>query len=105
MQSALYVGLSAQVAVALRLTTFGDPGRFALFLGLALTVFGLVLLEQLFRRLALPAQLDRPVHHAVAHQVLVLKDPDLPGNAHRTDLAVGGPAAGSCCSCPSRHFR
>src|SRR5437762_2373630 len=45
------LGLAAQVAVALRLTAFGDPGRFALFLGLALTVFGLVLLEQLFRSL------------------------------------------------------
>jgi putative PEP-CTERM system histidine kinase len=45
------LGLFAQVSLALRLTTFGDPGRFALFQGLALSVFGLVLLEQLFRSL------------------------------------------------------
>jgi len=45
------LGLLAQVSVALRLTTFGEPGRFSLFQGLAMTVFGLVLLEQLFRSL------------------------------------------------------
>jgi len=41
----------AQLCVALPLTEFGDPRRFAAFEGLALTVFGLVLLEQLFRNL------------------------------------------------------
>ena len=45
------LGLFAQVSVALRLTPFGDPGRFVLFQGIALSVFGLVLLEQLFRSL------------------------------------------------------
>ena len=45
------LGVLAQVAVALGLTAFGDPGRLALFDGLALTVFGLVLVEQLFRNL------------------------------------------------------
>ena len=43
------LGLLAQVSVGLALTAFGDPGRLALFDGLALTVFGLVLVEQLFR--------------------------------------------------------
>ena len=46
------LGLVAQVGIGLSLTAFGDPGRLALFDGLALTVFGLVLLEQLFRNLS-----------------------------------------------------
>jgi putative PEP-CTERM system histidine kinase len=52
MAAALVVlGLLAQASIALSLTAFGYPGRFVLFDGLALTVFGLVLLEQLFRNL------------------------------------------------------
>jgi len=43
------LGVLAQGAVALRLQVFGDPGRLALFDSLALTVFGLMLVEQLFR--------------------------------------------------------
>jgi putative PEP-CTERM system histidine kinase len=43
------VGLAAHLAVMLRLGTFGDPVRLALFDGIALNVFGLVLVEQLFR--------------------------------------------------------
>ena len=45
------LGLLAQISVGLALTAFGDPGRLVLFDGLALAVFGLVLVEQLFRNL------------------------------------------------------
>ena len=45
------LGLLAQISVGLALTAFGDPGRLALFDSLALAVFGLVLVEQLFRNL------------------------------------------------------
>ena len=45
------LGLLAQVSLGLSWTAFGDSGRLALFDGLALTVFGLVLVEQLFRNL------------------------------------------------------
>ena len=45
------LGVVAQISVALSFTVFGDPGRLAVFDGLALTIFGLVLLEQLFRNL------------------------------------------------------
>jgi putative PEP-CTERM system histidine kinase len=44
-------GIAAQVAVMMRLATFGDPVRLSIFMGIALNVFGLVLVEQLFRTL------------------------------------------------------
>ncbi len=47
----LVVGLIAQVAVMLRFKTFGEPVRLAMASGVALNVFGLVLVEQLFRTL------------------------------------------------------
>ncbi len=43
------VGIVAQGSGVLGLRVFGDPGRLALFDSLALTVFGLILVEQLFR--------------------------------------------------------
>ncbi len=46
------IGLLAQLASALRFTMFGDPGRLAAFDGLATSIFGLVLIEQLFRNVA-----------------------------------------------------
>ena len=45
------VGVLAQLALALRFDALGEPGRLAVFNGIALTVFGLVLVEQLFRNL------------------------------------------------------
>src|SRR5215471_10861886 len=45
------MGAVAQVLAAFRFTVFGDPQRFAILTSLALTVFGLVMLEQLFRNL------------------------------------------------------
>ena len=45
------LGIGAQVAATFRIATFGDPLRLAMFLGIALNVFGLVLVEQLFRTL------------------------------------------------------
>jgi putative PEP-CTERM system histidine kinase len=43
------LGVAAQCAAALGLSAFGDPNRLALFVSLALTVYGLMLVEQLFR--------------------------------------------------------
>jgi len=43
------LGLIAQASVALQFNALGDPGRLAVFDSLALAVFGLVLVEQLFR--------------------------------------------------------
>jgi hypothetical protein len=43
------LGVVAQGAAALGVPAFGDPGRLALFDSLALTLFGLMLIEQLFR--------------------------------------------------------
>jgi putative PEP-CTERM system histidine kinase len=45
------LGLLAQISIGLAWTAFGDRGRLVLFDGLALAVFGLVLVEQLFRNL------------------------------------------------------
>ena len=42
-------GLLAQAMLALRIEVFGDPGRLALISALTAAVFGLVLVEQLFR--------------------------------------------------------
>jgi putative PEP-CTERM system histidine kinase len=43
------LGIVAQGAAALGLNVFGDPARLALFDSIALAVFGLMLVEQLFR--------------------------------------------------------
>jgi len=43
------IGLVAQILVGLQWNAYGEPGRLAVFDGLALTVFGLVLVELLFR--------------------------------------------------------
>jgi putative PEP-CTERM system histidine kinase len=43
------IGVVAQLAVALRLTFPGDAARLAIFDGITLTVFGLVLIEQVYR--------------------------------------------------------
>ncbi len=48
----LVVGLAAQVMVALGVSYFFPPHRLALFDSLAMTVFALVLVEQLFRNVA-----------------------------------------------------
>ena len=45
------LGVLAQLALALGLTAFGDPARLVVYERLALTVFGLVLVEQLYRNL------------------------------------------------------
>ncbi len=45
-------GAIAQLMIALRVTTFGDPGRFSILDALAQAVFGLVLVEQLFRNVS-----------------------------------------------------
>jgi putative PEP-CTERM system histidine kinase len=44
-------GVLAQVAAALRVSALGDPNRLALFTSLAMTIFGLMLVERLFRSL------------------------------------------------------
>jgi len=43
------IGVAAQLALALSVTFLGDASRLAVFDGIALNVFGLVLVEQLFR--------------------------------------------------------
>ena len=43
------VGFAAQLTVMLRMDALGDPWRLAMFDGIALNIFGLVLVEQLFR--------------------------------------------------------
>ena len=45
------LGLLAPAAVALHVSAFGDPSRLSLFASLAMTIFGLMLVEQLFRNL------------------------------------------------------
>ena len=46
------VGVFAQIAGALQFASFGDTGRLAVFDSLTLAVFGLVLVEQLFRNVS-----------------------------------------------------
>jgi hypothetical protein len=43
------LNVAAQLAVTLRIGFLGDPARLAIFDGIALNIFGLVLVEQLFR--------------------------------------------------------
>jgi len=45
------LGITAHAAVTFRIAILGDPLRLAMFVGIALNVFGLVLVEQLFRTL------------------------------------------------------